>query len=162
MEGKTRKLTAAANKKIMENTRSHAISVWKQWALECLLGLEPLCITILLIFVSKMLIRFQGQWMGVGISGSSFSKAVCIYEVKTCSRRSSFHGIDSKGTWWQWYLPALHLPHAKAIYPSTACFYTLLQSHEPTHTTLLGHFAREMSQQPARRRKSAGKGGHQT
>lgn len=82
-----------------ENNGKHKTSFYqcmKKQVLGCLRGLEPLCITILLISVNKMLMKFQGQWMSVDISSSFFPKVVCTGEVKTCSI-SSCHGRQ-KGT----------------------------------------------------------------
>lgn len=110
--------TAAASKK-MENTRLHAITVWKQWTFEHLLGLEPLYITILLIFVSKLLTRFQGQWMGVGISGSFLKLFVSVKSKPALEEVLPM--VCSNGTSWQCYLPTLHIPHMQIIQPSTAC-----------------------------------------
>lgn len=99
--------------------------------------------------------KFQGQWMSVDISSSFFPKVVCTSEVRTCSR-SSCHVTNRKA-------PACSVPPScTSLYPSTACPLHTLHSQETPHTALLSCFVRDMSQEPARKRKTAGKLGHQT
>lgn len=98
-----------------------------------------------------MLMKFQGQWMSVDISSSFFPKVVGTGEVKTCSR-SSCHGTDRKA-------PACSAPPSCT---APVSHHSSLHSQEPPHTALLRCFVREMSQQPSRSRKSAGRWGHQT
>lgn len=97
--------------------------------------------------------KFQGQWMSIDNSGSFFPRVVCTGEVKTCSR-SSCHGTDRKA-------PACSVPPSCTV---PVPQHGLSSPHSSTARSLHTRrcFAREMSQQPARRRKSASKGGHQT
>jgi len=99
--------------------------------------------------------------MGVGISGSSFSKVFASVKSKpvleeVLPKAQTVKAHDGTDT----FLLHTSLMRSLSI-PAQLALSTLLQSHEPTPITLLGHFAREMSQQPSRRRKSAGKGGQQ-
>lgn len=112
-----------------ENNGKHKISCYqciKNRYLEVSGDLShSLCITILLISVNKMLMKFQGQWMSVDTSGSFFPKVVCTGEVKTFSR-SSYHGTDRKA-------PACSAPSSCTAPVSQPC---LSSPHSSTASSL--------------------------